>query len=278
MVLSILGMGLSAIVFQEIKFARAYRRSAISLSAARSALRAAFYLRKNDLTSSYDTLQELSRENRLDFCPDTFCTYYYVDKIDSAENTKVIDESALINLNTASTEVLKGLPGITDELADNITDSGLRPFRSINEILLVEGVTKESFLLFKDLVTVHGTGRININTAGKEVFLALGLEEELADAIIRFRNEHIIEPPKDSFDIEPEYGISTLATLLEDLSSFVSLGLRQEQDLLSLLPKFDVKSEYLRFNVVCDFGQDKGLYYSIVIHPATEKIISWKEN
>jgi len=287
MILSILGIGLTSLVFQEIKFARTYRRQVISLPMARSALRAVFYLREKDPTPSYDTAAELAEENRLEFCSGNYAAYYFVDKVNSEAEDKVIDEGALINLNSASTDILKRLPGIDEELADNIANSGVRPFRSINEVLLVEGMTKETFLLFKDLVTVYGTGRININTASKEVLLALGLDEELAEVIIRFRREHIIEPPEDSLpegslpedplELEPEYGISDLNNLLADLRSFAFLGLRQEQDILSLLPVFSVSSEYLRFNIIPGFGGDKGVHYSIVIHPGTRKIISWNE-
>lgn len=272
--LSILGMSLSSVVFQEIKFARVYKRLVISMPAVRSAVRAVFDVRKNDPTPLYDTLGELSREERLDLCPVVFCRYYFLDKITPA---KVVDESALINLNTASVDVLKRLPGINDDLAKGIVYSGLRPFSSANEVLLVEGASKEAFLLFKDLVTVYGTGKVNINTAEKKVLLALGLDEELAEIIIRFRSENKIEPPEEAFFLEPEYGIASLDTLLDDLRGFASLSLRQEQDLLSLLTTFDVRSEYLRFNVVTHFGEEKGSHYSIVIHPATKKVISWRE-
>ena len=155
----------------------------------------------------------------------------------------------------------------------------MRPFRTVNEVLLVEGMEKELFLLFKDFVTVYGLGKININTVSKRVLLALGLDDDLAEAIIRFRAQNQIVPIDDTFvfNLEPEYGISSIATFINDLRKFTPLGLRQEQELLSLLPLFDVKSEYLRLNVVARLGQEEGVHYSIVIHPATRKVISWRE-
>ncbi|MBN2830807.1 MAG: helix-hairpin-helix domain-containing protein [Candidatus Omnitrophica bacterium] len=278
-VLSIFAMALTSFVFQEIKFARSYRRIALSLPLARSALASVFYLREKDPTSQYDTMQELAREEGIDFCAGNSLSYYFVDKVIRDGNTEIIDEGALINLNTASIQILKRLPGVDEDLAESIANSGMRPFRSVNEVLLVEGMNKESFLLFKDLVTVYGAGRININTVSKGVLLALGLDNDLADAIIRFRTQNQIEPVDASLALDPvpDYGISTLSTLLDDLRRFVTLGLRQEQDLLSLLTTFDVRSEYLRFNVVTRFGEEKGPCYSIVIHPATKKVISWRE-
>lgn len=279
MVLSVLAMALTSFVFQEIKFARAYRRITLSLPLARSALASVFYLREKDPTAQYDTMQELAREERIDFCAGNSLRYYFVDKIISGENTEIIDEGALINLNTASIQILKRLPGVGEDLAESIANSGMRPFSSVNEVLLVEGMDKENFLLFKDLVTVYGSGRININTASKGVLLALGLDNDSADAIISFRSKNRIEPSVDAFalGLEPEYGIATLSTLLDDLRRFTTLGLRQEQDLLSLLPVFDVRSEYLRFNVDAYFGEEKGSHYSIVIHPSAKKVISWRE-
>lgn len=279
MILSVLGMALTGLVFQQIKFAKAYQRIVLSLPTATAATKAVFYLRKDDLTPAYDTATELTKENKILLCENNSYKYYFVDKKSAADKTEIIDEGALINLNTASKDVLKRLPGMDEDLADNLVISGLRPFSSINEVLLVEDITKEKFLLFKDLVTVYGTGKVNINTASKAVFLALGLDEELTDIILRFRKEHKIEstiqpPPPEE---EADYGFSATAKILDDLKSFASLSLRHEQDILGLLSVLDVKSEYLRFNVIPVSGGIEGLHYSIVINPATKKILSWNE-
>ncbi len=277
MVLSILGMGLAGLVFQEIGFAKAYQRLTLSLPTARAALKKVFYIRQSDTTPLFDTFGELTEENKQVLCDNNSFKYYFADKNNPAGKTEIIDEGALINLNTASLDVLKRLPGIGEELAGKIVNSGLRPFSSINEALLAEGMNKENFLLFKDLVTVYGTGKININTASKAVLLALGLDKELAEAILRFRQEHKIENPDPASTEELGYGFSSANKILDDLRSFISLGLKQEQDLLALLSVLDVKSEYLRFNVIPTSGNKEGLHYSIIIHPATKKILSWKE-
>ncbi|MFH1282001.1 MAG: hypothetical protein ABIH91_04740, partial [Candidatus Omnitrophota bacterium] len=167
-----------------------------------------------------------------------------------------------------------------------VVDSGLRPFSTINEVLLVKEITKDKFLLFKDLITVYGAGKVNINTVSKTVLMALGLDEEAANAILHFRRENIIKPAdteqsEEQSEEQPEeivYGIPSLANLLNDLRDFAGLGLRQEQDLLTLLPVFDVKSEFLRFNVITVSGGQEGLHYSIIIYPATKKVLSWSEH
>ena len=282
-ILSILGMGLTGLVFQEIKFAKDYQAISFSLPIARAALKTVFYLRQNDSTPDYDTFEELTKENSLNLCGNNSYKYYFADKtkiIDrgSAAETGIIDEGALINLNIASLDVLKRLPGMDEEVAGKLVNSGLRPFGSTNEVLLVEGMRKENFLLFKDLVTVYGTGKININTASGAVLLALGLDKETVAAILRFRQEHKITSTDPESTEDLGYGFSNINTILDDLRSFTSLDLKQEQDLLALLSVLDVKSEYLRFNIIPNSSGRQGLHYSIVICPATKKILSWNED
>lgn len=277
MILSILGLGLTGLVFQEIRFAKTYQRLVSSLPIAKAALKAVFYIRKEDPTPNFDTFQELTQDNEVDLCSNNSYKYSFVDKINLNDKNEIIDESALINLNIASKDVLERLPGLDEDLADDIVNSGLRPFSSINELFLVEGMTKEKFLKFKDLVTVYGTGKININTVSKPVLLALGLDEEMVDQIVRLQKENKIINPDPNSTVDLGYGFSSTSLILEALRGVIFMGLRQEQDFLSLLSILDVKSEYLRFNVVSYFGGKEGLRYSIVIHPASKKILSWSE-
>ena len=281
MILGILGLGITGLVFQEIRFSKAYSRLITSLPLAQGALKTVFYLRENDATPTYDTWDELSKEEKVSLCANNSYRYFFVDKNGSKDNPEIIDESSLINLNLASVEVLARLPGMDEDLAEAIITSNLRPFSTINEVLLVEGITKEIFLQFKDLVTVYGLGKVNINTVSKPVLVALGLDAEVADLLIRFRRENKITPldtePITDPPVTPTYGISNLGGLLNDLRKYDDLGLRQEQDLLMLLPVFEVKSEYSRFNVITTPGGQEGMHYSIIIHPPTKKVLSWTE-
>jgi len=281
MILGILGLGITGLVFQEIRFSKAYSRLITSLPLAQGALKTVFYLREKDATPTYDTWDELSKEEKVSLCANNSYRYFFVDKNGSKDNPEIIDESSLINLNLASVEVLARLPGMDEDLAEAIITSNLRPFSTINEVLLVEGITKEIFLQFKDLVTVYGLGKVNINTVSKPVLVALGLDAEVADLLIRFRRENKITPldtePITDPPVTPTYGISNLGGLLNDLRKYDDLGLRQEQDLLMLLPVFEVKSEYSRFNVITTPGGQEGMHYSIIIHPPTKKVLSWTE-
>jgi general secretion pathway protein K len=141
---------------------------------------------------------------------------------------RIIDESGKIDINTVPDILLKGLItglGVKDEDADVIVDSigdwrdaddftrlhgaesdyymslpvPYKPknadFESIEELLLVKGVTPE--LVYgkgdkpglQDFITVYsGNGKINVNAASKEVLMSIpGMTPELAGSIIEFR-------------------------------------------------------------------------------------------
>lgn len=61
------------------------------------------------------------------------------------------------------------------------------PFESIEELLLVRGVTPEIYELLKPFVTIYGIGVVNINTAPREVLKGLGMSESLVENIVAYR-------------------------------------------------------------------------------------------
>jgi len=63
------------------------------------------------------------------------------------------------------------------------------PFDCLEELLLVKGVTKELFSGAEHFLTIHGDGKININTAPRPVLSAVTGEAfpDLADKIIEYR-------------------------------------------------------------------------------------------
>jgi DNA uptake protein ComE-like DNA-binding protein len=274
-------MGLTGLVFQELRFSSAILRVNSSLPIARAALKAASYERAADATSGYDTNSELTEEKSVVLCGNNSYKYYFTDKLNKEGSEEVIDEGALININLASVDILQRLPGLDESLADKIANSGLRPYASINELFLVEGLTGEKFQLFKNMVTVYGNGKININTVSKAVLVCLGMDEDLAGIIINFRKEHKIEPAKDiegnPVSVIEEYGFSSLSSMIADLREYSSLSLRQEQDLIALKNYLDVRSEYLRLNIIPQVGNKPGTHYSVVINPSRKKVVSWRE-
>lgn len=60
-------------------------------------------------------------------------------------------------------------------------------YESIEELLLVKGMTKPIYTKLINYLTVYGDGAVNINTAPKEVLEALGLSEALVDKVLAVR-------------------------------------------------------------------------------------------
>ncbi len=131
------------------------------------------------------------------------------------------DEQAKINLNTASSEIIKNLivevlgwgGAEAKGLADAITDwrdhgrheaQGFfsddyyknlefpyemkeQPFERPDELLLVKGIDRKTYDALQPFVTVYGDGQVNINTASKKVLVALGLDAGVADKVLKAR-------------------------------------------------------------------------------------------
>lgn len=273
--LAILGLALAGFVFQQIKFSNFFMRQSVSLPMARAAVLRMLEDRKSDVTLEFDSFQELTQENAQELCDKTTYKYYFSQKKDSGEEIKFIDEGALINVNLASIDVLTRLTGLDDDLAENITESTRRPFKRKEELLLVKGITKDAYNQFKDLVTVNGAGKININTAQGNVLAALGLDEELVDIILRYRADSLGSDGERG--TEDDGAFTSQGAILSDLQKFSNLSLRQEQDMISLTNTLSVRSEYLRLNIIPQVKGKEGVRYSIVIFPAENKILSWAE-
>ncbi len=145
-------------------------------------------------------------------------------EIDSGESRfGLIDEESKININSADAQVmfrLFRLAGLEEFEAQDLSfavidwrdadsqlsspsggaeDSHYRmlpfsyeskdaPFEAIDELLLVKGVNENIFQKIRRYITIYGSGRVNINTAGKLVLLSLGFSENVGERIISFRN------------------------------------------------------------------------------------------
>jgi general secretion pathway protein K len=134
----------------------------------------------------------------------------------------MVDEERKLSLNAMPAEVFAALlvrqgqlkPIDADDVAEAIVDwrdedheqlphgaesfyyKGLNPgyackdapFEHVEELLLVRGVTPALLERLAPWVTPYGSGRLNLNTAGRGAFEALGLSSLAVDALIRYRD------------------------------------------------------------------------------------------
>ncbi len=125
-------------------------------------------------------------------------------------------------------------------------------FQTIEELLLVKGVTPEIFSNLQDLITVYGDGKVNINTAPGEVLEALGLKEELRDKILWFRRgeDGLLGTEDDGFFETANYSqIKTTLNNFEELSQEELSQVRYLNYLISR-GRISVSSSYYRINSV----------------------------
>ncbi len=66
-------------------------------------------------------------------------------------------------------------------------------FEVLEELLLVKGMNRDIFEKIKGYITIYGNGKINVNTASKNVLLSLGLNEDIVEGIISFRNDKFFD-------------------------------------------------------------------------------------
>ncbi|MFY9398124.1 MAG: ComEA family DNA-binding protein [Desulfomonilia bacterium] len=105
-------------------------------------------------------------------------------KLDSVKGYLTADK---INLNTATAEQLKVIPGLDETLAQSIVEyrqvNG--PFSSVDDLSQVQGMDQQKLDSIREHVS---TDKINLNTATAEHLLVIpGLDESLAQNIVEYR-------------------------------------------------------------------------------------------
>ncbi len=245
-----------------------------------------------------------------------FVTISYQLQVESGEDESmtiygVMDESSKININSAPVEVLSTLmervgEATVDEStniagaiqdwrdadivvtlggAENKYYQGLDipyeckdgRFQVLEELLLVKGMRPKIFLKIKEIVTVYGAGKVNINTAGYATLYALGLSESLCKQIIEFRQGSDGElGTDDDNNFTSVQGIRNVGPLFTEES--IQINRLISNNMLS------VKSNVFRVNSMGQLKVNKGLYSrSIVCVLKREKlkdpeILYWYEN
>lgn len=166
-----------------------------------------------------------------------------------------VDEERKIDINTAPKAILAGLPGMTEDIADAILEwrdkhKSLvvlenRPFKVLEELWLVDGMTDEVFQALHPFVTVYSDGKVNLNTAPGEVLTALGMSAGLVTKVLRFRwgLDGIRATPDDQ-------SFTTLASAGEELNAFETLTPLETAQLSNVITqnRLKVASSFFRIH------------------------------
>ncbi|MBI1869995.1 MAG: general secretion pathway protein GspK [Chlamydiae bacterium] len=181
----------------------------------------------------------------------------------------IIDEERKINLNTAPKQVLLELPDSTEEIVDAIIDwrdvnptperKGAEkdyyqdldipypakdgPMEDISELLLIKNITPKLLEKWADFVTIYGDGKVNVNTASREVLEMIGLDDSLIEKFMEFRHGPDELPgTEDDGSFKDEGSIARILFEAEPLSSM------ETSQIINLVSKglLGVKSKFFR--------------------------------
>jgi general secretion pathway protein K len=100
-------------------------------------------------------------------------------------------------------------------------------FDTLDELRLIRGMTPERFEKIKPFATIYSSGKVNINTAPKEVLMALSAGKDAADAgeigasaadqIIEYRKDNPFRNARDIGNVSPALKDLFTRTRLPDL-------------------------------------------------------------
>lgn len=221
----------------------------------------------------------------------------------------IFDEQSKININTADMHLLKRLFRIllgydeveVQELAAAIVDwrdkdsmlsiplgsaedsyytdldysyeSKDADFDCLTELLLVKGITSEVFAKVRDYLTVYTDGLVNINTASREVLLALGLSNQAVTDIFSFRCG------KDKkCGTEDDNYFTSVSDIAVSLGRSRALNDAQIQRIEDITGRFlTVESNYFMIKSIVRFNQHQNIYRATCIADSLGKIFYWQE-
>jgi len=196
-------------------------------------------------------------------------------------SVRISDECGKVNLNKITDkrefEVLKRLfeeLAVESSVADSIRDwvdeddepqpegaessyyesLGYRPtngpMKSLGELLYAKGVDKNLYKKLKKYLTVYGSGKINVNSAPKEVLMALSpnLGPEAADSIIEARP-------------------------IEDLSKLLELPGITKELYFEIRPLITNRCNYFKVEATASYGEATA---QVEAYATRERVLEWK--
>ncbi|HQQ89377.1 MAG TPA: type II secretion system protein GspK [Oscillospiraceae bacterium] len=148
-------------------------------------------------------------------------------------------------------------------------------FEILEELLLVHKMDQEIFDKIRRFVTIYGEGMININTAPREVLLALGLTSRVVDDILRFRKgaAMIAGTGDDEIFLQP-------ATIVPRLSQVFDMAPSDISVLSNLVAtdQFVTQSSHFTVRSVAKLDGKKGPTTTIIaVAERTGQIKYWRE-
>ncbi|MEK6732152.1 MAG: hypothetical protein AABY55_00850 [Candidatus Omnitrophota bacterium] len=189
---------------------------------------------------------------------------------------RAFDEEARLNLNNPYLK--KGhliMLGLNDTLSQAVLDykaeKGEKGFEFMEELFLVNGMTRDIFLKIKDYATIYrgNDPRVNINTADENILnIVLNRDSSLVNKIIAYRegNDGNISTEDDGIFREDNFA-----------SVFENFGITPD-NIANYQALFSVRSNFFRIKASAYFSDNKNIVRSIeAVMDRNGKAFSWKE-
>ena len=148
-------------------------------------------------------------------------------------------------------------------------------YETLDEILLVKGMNKERYDKLIRYVTIYGDGAVNINTASKEVLMALGLADTLVDKILTVRRG------KDDIDgTADDLVFSKTFEITANINSVIQLTLDEARaiDAINMRGLLTTNSFYFTIEATGKLaGRSNTRTVRAVYSSRDDKIIYWNE-
>jgi general secretion pathway protein K len=181
------------------------------------------------------------------------------------------DQEQKINLNKAGEDALTRLLASFPEAAanaahyakeivawrdraENFEELSLKGaaagFGSVEELLLVPGITEEIWKKISPSLTVYSSGRVNLNTVPTETLVLLGIDPGLAARIADYRKAHAAKPSRlerPASGPAPAQGAQEAFTDLGDLKQKIGVSPEEDTQLQNLASLWAFRSQYFRF-------------------------------
>lgn len=146
-------------------------------------------------------------------------------------------------------------------------------FEVLEELLLVKGISSDIFKLIKDYVTVYGAGKVNINTATREVLLSLGLSKRIVDEIFLFRYGEDSMPATIDDNV-----FVTDSAIASSLSQFSRLSASEVALLSVAADKYlTTRSDNFEIRSIASLNKKKNSLETRCVIDRSGKILHWRE-
>ncbi len=190
------------------------------------------------------------------------------------------DEESRLNILMADVETVSRLPGVTEAMARNLsaylTAERAAPPQALSELQALPGWEGLDAGRLRALVTFHGAGQVNLNTAPPQVFRLLGI----STYAIRELLEYLSGPNGVRGDTDDRFfkGLSEIEPMLEEYGveddTLIEWVEAAQEGLLT------VKSEHYRVRARA-LAETTGEQYevdAVVRADETGTIVAWREH